>query len=308
MVGLVFGRLVEAEGSGLLVPVEEINLFLKDIDDGQYDGKPVVEDQFQNIANPELRRRLGLAEDVAGLMVRKPASSADDYPLKTWDVVTHVNGMPIRNDGTIKIREGLDVVFLYAFQSARQGDVVPISIIRKGKKLDVSWTPLPHSRLLVPPLDGRQPSYFLCGPMVFTALTEDFLALFDEALPGWTSLFTANGSPIPNRRHGLSDEPGEQLVVLSCQMFQHPTREGYTDATLSTVKSVNGITIKNLAHMAQVIHDSTEQDLVIEFVDHAAQIMVFDRKAVLAATDEIMDQNGIRRPCSDDLAKIWTLP
>ena len=40
MIGLAFSRLGDAENIGYIIPCEEIDLFLEDIKDGRYDGKP----------------------------------------------------------------------------------------------------------------------------------------------------------------------------------------------------------------------------------------------------------------------------
>ena len=44
MIGLAFSHLQNAENIGYIIPNEEIELFLKDIADGHYDGKPAMFD------------------------------------------------------------------------------------------------------------------------------------------------------------------------------------------------------------------------------------------------------------------------
>jgi S1-C subfamily serine protease len=52
MVGIAFARLTSpAENIGYIVPSEEIELFLRDIADGRYDGKPGMHDDFQTLEN-----------------------------------------------------------------------------------------------------------------------------------------------------------------------------------------------------------------------------------------------------------------
>jgi len=55
MVGLAFSRLGGGDNIGYIIPVEEIELFLKDIADGHYDGKPAMFDELQTLENPALR-------------------------------------------------------------------------------------------------------------------------------------------------------------------------------------------------------------------------------------------------------------
>ena len=49
LVGLVFSLIQNAQNIGYLIPVEEIQLFLNDIADGVYNGKPQMFDLVQNV-------------------------------------------------------------------------------------------------------------------------------------------------------------------------------------------------------------------------------------------------------------------
>src|ERR1017187_1538550 len=55
MIGLAFSRLDNANNIGYIIPSEEINLFLQDIADGHYDGKPAMYDDLQTLENSALR-------------------------------------------------------------------------------------------------------------------------------------------------------------------------------------------------------------------------------------------------------------
>ena len=65
MIGLAFSRLAGAENIGYIIPNEEIELFLQDIADGHYDGKPAMFDELQTLENPALRSFLKLDRSVA---------------------------------------------------------------------------------------------------------------------------------------------------------------------------------------------------------------------------------------------------
>ena len=49
--------------------------------------------------------------------------------------------------------------------------------------------------------------------------------------------------------------PGEQLVVVSSPFFPHKLAQGYSNPQTEVVKSVNGIAIKNLDHLVEVLRD-----------------------------------------------------
>src|SRR5262249_2937968 len=68
MIGLAFGSLRTAQNVGYIIPCEEIELFLADIADGHYDGKPAMLDGLQTLENPALRSFLKLDNAVEGMV------------------------------------------------------------------------------------------------------------------------------------------------------------------------------------------------------------------------------------------------
>ncbi len=104
MIGLAFSRLGEAENIGYIIPCEEIELFLQDIADGHYDGKPAMYDDLQTLENPALRALSQAGQDRRG-HGRPPAgdSNSPDYPLKEWDVITKIGDTPVDDQGMIKL-------------------------------------------------------------------------------------------------------------------------------------------------------------------------------------------------------------
>src|SRR5579862_6478496 len=111
MIGLAFSHLTEAENIGYIIPDEEIELFLRDIADGHYDGKPAMFDELQTLENPALRSFLKLDKSVEGMIVHRPYKTDADYPLKEWDVLTRIGDTPIDNQGMIKLDKDLRVSF-----------------------------------------------------------------------------------------------------------------------------------------------------------------------------------------------------
>jgi S1-C subfamily serine protease len=76
VVGLIFSRLLQADNIGYIIPSEEIDLFLEDIKDGKYDGKPAMFDQLQTLENDAIRLFLKLDRKAAGIIVHQPDASA----------------------------------------------------------------------------------------------------------------------------------------------------------------------------------------------------------------------------------------
>ena len=113
IVGLVFSVIANADNIGYLIPVDEIRMFLHDIEDGKYEGKPKLLDNMQTVENKALREKLGLDPATGGLMITRPLASDESYPFKEWDVITHIGDQPIDNQGNIPVGEELRLSFRY---------------------------------------------------------------------------------------------------------------------------------------------------------------------------------------------------
>ena len=62
------------------------------------------------------------------------------------------------------------------------------------------------------------------------------------------------------------------------------------------MKTVNGIPVKNLNHLVEILRDSKDEFITIECDSRFSETMVFPRAQMLAATDEILTDNGVRSP------------
>src|SRR5450756_1258221 len=130
MIGLTFSRLSEADNIGYIIPCEEIELFLKDIADGRYDGKPAMYDDLQTLENPALRSFLKFDKSVEGMVVHKPDSTDPACPLQEWDLITKIGDTPVDDQGMIKLGANLRVRFQYLVQKIAQHGKVPLTVVR----------------------------------------------------------------------------------------------------------------------------------------------------------------------------------
>ena len=175
IVGLVFSKIAEAENIGYLIPPEEIRRFLSDVSDGSYSGNMLLVDSFQTAENDALRQSLKIPSEATGLVVTKPYRDDEDYPLKKWDVVTHVGEHAVDNQGYVDVREGLRMRFLYYVSRLAKDGHVPLTILRDGEKMEISVPVLPRREFLVELLEDRYPEYFIYGPLVFTAASQEYV-------------------------------------------------------------------------------------------------------------------------------------
>ena len=305
LVGLVFSLIQNAQNIGYLIPVEEIQLFLKDIADGVYDGKPQIYDLIQTVENDALRQRLGLPKGINGVMVAQPYRDDPGYPLQEWDVITKIGDMPLDSDGKAAVRYDLRLSASYLVQKFAKNGHVPLTIYRDGRLIEVSLPVQSQRDLVIPYLLDKNPRYFIFGPFVFAPTTQDYLERLGNQQP---PSLGGRPSPLVTRRFDKPAFANEELVVVASPLFPSRITKGYDDPNRSVVSEVNGIPVKNLRHLVEVLRDSRDERISFKFASAGVlthETMVFNRADLIAATGNVLEENGIRYPYSPDLRSLW---
>ncbi len=305
LVGLVFSLIQNAQNIGYLIPVEEIRLFLTDVADGVYDGKPQMLDVIQTVENEALRQKLRLPDGTNGVMVTEPYRPDPDYPLKEWDVITQIGDTPIDSDGKVAVRYDLRLSAAYLVQNSTRNRRLPLTVFRDGKVIHVDLLVLTQRELVIPYLMANHPKYFILGPLVFSATSQDFLERLGNQRP---AALGQRPSPLITRRYDKPAFPGEELVVVASPMFPHRMTNGYDDPNRAVLSEVNSIPVKNLRHLVEILRDNRDGQITFKFAKSGAltsETMVFNRQELIEATGKILEDNGIRYPYSPDLAGVW---
>jgi S1-C subfamily serine protease len=303
MVGLAFSRLGGgAQNIGYIIPNEEIELFLNDIADGKYDGKPALFDDLQTLENPALRAFLKLDKAVQGIVVNRPHTAATGNPLQRWDLITHIGDAAVDDQGMVKLGPNLRVRFQYLAQRLAKDGLVPLKVLRAGKTLALSVPAPKEFPVMVPDLQGAYPSYFVYGPLVFSRASLQFLMGAGRSIMGSPS---QTASPLMTRVLEPPAFPGEELVVVASPFLPHKLATGYSSAFGQVLKTVNGVPVKNLRHLVEVLRDSKEEFLSLEFARKGGEIPVFPRREMEAATEGLLTDNGIRSQGTPELMKVW---
>lgn len=110
-VGVAFQSLKDGttENIGYIIPTEVANHFLTDVSrKGSYAGFCELGLEMQRCENPSLRMHAGLPPASSGLLVKlvHPTSGAQSADVRPGDVVTHIDGVPLANDGTVPFKAG----------------------------------------------------------------------------------------------------------------------------------------------------------------------------------------------------------
>jgi S1-C subfamily serine protease len=283
VVGVAFQGIKSLEGAGFFIPTPVVRHFLKDIEDGKYDGFPVAGISSRTLENPAYRRSLGLPMDGRGIAVNAllPIPSTQEL-LKFDDVILEVNGFPVSSDGTT-IYEGNRVQMGVAFHELQQGEIAKLKVWRDQKEIVI---PLPMTLYKGDEREGTQhdilPRYVVYGGLLFEPLSFDLIRSLGD-----------NGSDTSKtlsyelfyRRFETPEHPRIEPVVL-VSTFSHSANAEMDTPLPELVESINNIPILHLDDLSKAFEKPVNGFHIIQFANH--RIETFDAKALEKAHPEIM--------------------
>jgi hypothetical protein len=165
-----------------ILPAPVIEHFLKDAAKLPYEGFPRLGLTSSSTRDPQFRRFLGLNVStpggvyVADALQDGPASRAG---VEKGDVVLAVDGLPVDQDGNYKDPDYGKISMSHLFSTRHVvGDVVKLTVFRKGEKKEVAVTlarrPV-ESYVIEPYVIDRAPNFYVLGGLVLSELSRQYL-------------------------------------------------------------------------------------------------------------------------------------
>ena len=287
VVGVAFQSNLKLNDVGYFIPVPLIQRFLRDLEDGSYDGVPEIGIQTSALLNRNERAALGLPEGEGGVHVDRilPRSSADGF-LQAGDVLLEIEGRAIDLAGMVR-HQSLLVDFYIAAEDRQVGDALHFVVWRDQSRHIVAVTlkPPPFGREVRNSYD-RLPEYLIHGGMVFVALTRNYLQAQDQLYPVLAYEHWFREIEQPNTRR-------EQSVVLA-RVLPASSNSGYTELRNFVLDRFNGTPVQSLAHLDSLLQSLPPETEHLVFTSHWNPLpVVLDRHELEAQHEEILQTYGI---------------
>lgn len=294
IVGIAF-QASEGENMGYMVPVPVINHFLKDIEDGKYDGIPSLGFSWQILENPDMRLLYRMSENRTGVLVNKiyPDSPAKGA-LKSGDVILSIEGENIANDGTVEFRENERTFFGYVVQNKYIDDIAGFEILRDNNVMNAKIKlsiPMNYCRLVPYTQYDIASTYYIVGGLVFEPLTLNYLeeSWDSEDIPSNLANYYLNGEP--------SDSLKEVVVLIS--ILADEINVGYQDLEDNVISYVNGRKISSIKDLVKAVEGNKGKYHI--FVDEWGQEIVLDTSKIDERNEFILKKYKVNSDRSEDL-------
>lgn len=283
VVGVAFQGLMEANSTGYVIPTPVIAHFLKDIEDGHYDGYVELGASFAEAENPALRRKAGLEKPGVGCLVSDVVKGGScDGVLQPGDIVLSVNGHAVDSSAMIEL-DGVRVLLEELAERSFKDDVLHFELLRNGKPMeaDVKLAPLPGARIMSQTY-GELPRYVEFGGLVFQPLHRNVIQA--HGLPSRSFMIE-----LDDFTKGGTFREKDDIVVLTI-VLPDEVNARFGDYGRRIVTRVNGTEVKGLSHLCELLYPAEGQErpafTVIELAD-APRPLVIDNAVIDAANARI---------------------
>jgi S1-C subfamily serine protease len=288
VVGVAFQANSRLQGVGFFIPAPVIKRFLKDIQDGHYDGYAELGVSTSNLLNPMYREYLGMEPGTQGVVVERimPHSSADGF-VQPEDVLLAVDDYKVTLDGNIQYF-GHNLNFDQIAEQKQIGEKIKLTLWRKRAKIemDVVLKGLPDAGRIRSRFDVA-PSYLIYAGLVFMPLDQEYLNTFGNY---WQNadkhlLYAHFFKPV--------EEPASpQGAVVLTRVLPSALNRGYRNLANSIVTSVNGQRVNTLTDLDKAL--ASAKGPTIEFqLQPGAILVVIDRDAARRTEAETLAAYGI---------------
>ncbi len=299
------GFVLRNDSSGQTIDViatQVMRHFLKDAQRKDYRGFPRAGFHYGPMLDPQLRRYIGLPEEITGIYVQKviKGGPADTAGLSNQDVITHIGDYAISNTGQYNHPLYGNTSIVHLIRTVyHDGDIVPFQIYRKGKvvTLNVQLNHRQPDEYLVPPyVVDRQPQYLIVGGLIFQELSVSYLREYGKE---WPSRAPIDLVYYQQNQDYLNGDRRERIIIIS-KVIQTPFTIGYGNLSDLVVTRINGQTIRKLVDVATAIKAPQGDFHKIE-VEQNPGILYLDPKEVPLIHQIIRERYRIPIPSLDSL-------
>lgn len=293
VIGVAFQILRSGENLGYLIPTSVIQKFLKDIQDGKYNGYIELGVLYQTLENPMMKEALAVPSPSNGVYVYDimPNTSSEGF-LKQGDILLEIQGYPITDSGEVWVG-GEYRNFIELIDNLEEGETIKLKVLRDQKILNINLKAKTTNYLDFQRKNyDAPPEYVIFYGMVFQPLSNDLVSTYSSV---WLSNHASNifyyyYYAIQNR----TSINKQQKVILTRILSDHRNHY-YKEFEHHIIKSLNNKPIKNLKVFYQILQEETKKNLLIFEFEGKEKKLIIQSKNIQETNQEILKNYSIKK-------------
>lgn len=297
IVGVAFEALDEAENVGYMIGAPIVKHFLRDLEQGVYDGFPDLGVVVQPLESKAHRKSLGLSpKSYSGVLITGVMHDGSaDGVLKEGDVLVTIDNKHVAADGSVSFRKGERIDMAHQVAKRHVGDTMSVKVNRKGKERSFKIELKPPRYLVAEDAYDVKPTYYLYGGLLFAPLTRDLLKTWG---PEWWQ--DAPPEIIAIYENEICTSSRSEVVLLQ-KVLADRVNQGYHDIEMLIIDRVQG---KNIRHLRDLIrYADSAKGKFVRFQSPDGQIIVLEREQVQKSSNRILRRYGVPFDRSENLRK-----
>ena len=248
VVGVAFQGLQSGDNIGYMIPTTIIQHFLKDVEDGYYDGFGKLGISiFPGIHNPSYKKYLRVPQEEDGIVITEiQLNSASREILKKNDVITKIDDFNIDNDGRIQI-DGLTLELSEAIDRKQMGQEVKVVFYRDGEKQTAMLKIAKNEPIL--PWSSQYdevPEYRVFAGLTFVVLSRNYL---EEWGRSWITNIPFTLRYLFMESNQLNTNLGRKEYITLSEVLPDEINAYTAGFKGQVVESVNNIQINELSDL-----------------------------------------------------------
>ncbi len=259
-----------------VLPAPVIAHFLKDVDNGAYEGFPKIGLDHAPLRDPQLRHYAKLPPGSGGVYVTEvvPNSPSAKAGLTPGDILLEVAGAPVDQDGNYDDPLYGRIAFVHLITTkAYAGEKLSLKIFRDGatQTLEVALAHQASKDYVSQPyLFDEAPRYYVVDGLIFEELSRQYLK---EWGGDWAKQAPQRLVYLDRYQTKLAPEGRKRIVILS-QVLPVASNVGFDDLKYLVVTNVNGSPISSLDDLPGALGKAAGGFDKIEFEDSPKQIFL----------------------------------
>lgn len=300
LVGIAMQVLNSGQNIGYMIPVPIIQHFFDDLDDGTYDGFPMLGITYGNTENSHLRKFYQADEVEGGVIVSKilPYSPADQQ-LQPGDIILSIDNVPIGEDGTFVFRGNERLTLPHLVSQKQFNEMIDFQILRYGETMDLSVKIAPFTTLVPQPEHFDKPTYYIYGGFVFTILSADLLHAWGKR---WWEQGPINMTYFVVGNGRLNDDLDQEKVVL-LNVLSDDINVGYHGQGNQVIEKVNSVEFKSFKEFVTLIDQSKKNSAYTVIETDSGGKFILPNENIDEVDAAIIKRNNIPSQYSDNVAE-----
>jgi len=278
VVGVAFQGLRMADNIGYMIPTTVIRHFLKDIEDGEYEGFGSVGVMlYPGLHSVSYKDYLKVPHDQDGVVVIATIMhSSVESILKPNDVITQIDDYNIDNDAMVRIH-GLTLHLSEAIETKQIGQTAEITFYRRGKRIKETATVALNRPIFEYASRYDLPPRYICyAGLTFVPATRNYLETWGRE---WLTDIPYYLRYLFNNSTQLNTDRRRKEYVVLAEIMPDEINSYCSDFKSQVVETINGIPIRGLDDVHKAFKQPVDDYHILKFAGDNRTLPVDAKKA-----------------------------